>query len=147
MHAYDVDVTPFFELLPNTLQVCIVWAHFIPLHVLCCLSFCADGDSQESVLDEKEVIRHLFILGEVAQVGSYWNSKHACPFFLLLRSPSRANLQQLSPNNLSQHTSLMVQSLLVSNSDEASTSTGTYVSQQRACTHILYIEGMNRSCY
>ncbi|KAL5479917.1 hypothetical protein EMCRGX_G023519 [Ephydatia muelleri] len=59
----------------------------------------SDEDSQESVLDEKEVIRHLFILGEVAQ---------------------------LSPNNLSQHTSLMVQSLLVSNSDEASTSTGSF---------------------
>ena len=57
----------------------------------------SDGDSQESVLDEKEVIRHLFILGEVAQ---------------------------LSPNNLSQHTCLMVQSLLVSNSDEPSSFRG-----------------------
>ena len=33
------------------------------------LCVCADSDSQECTLDEKEVIRHLFILGEVAQVG------------------------------------------------------------------------------
>ena len=30
---------------------------------LCCLSFCTESDSQESTLNEKEMIRHLFILG------------------------------------------------------------------------------------
>ena len=28
---------------------------------LCCLSFCTESDSQESTLNEKEMIRHLFI--------------------------------------------------------------------------------------